>query len=1016
MLAEMAAAGVLRTLEEALRRRARFPAATYRLQLNRLFTFRDAKRVVQYLHELGISDCYVSPYLKAQPDSLHGYDICDHKALNPAIGSEQEYEAFVDELSRRGMGQILDVVPNHMGIGGESNAWWMDVLESGQSSVYAPFFDIDWNPLKAELAGKVLLPVLHDQYGVVLENRGLALEYGGGGFLVRYCQHRFPISPSSSAEILRLCWEDLAGRCRDDPRLRELFGIVATLSRLPSGQEMDPEWTVHVHGVKTAVKRRMADLYDSWPELRLAVQKVLQVYDGVEGEPRSFDRLDNLLSAQAYRLGCWRTAPEEINYRRFFDVNSLAAIRVEVQRVFDETHELILRLLREQKITGLRVDHVDGLWDPAAYFLRLQKSYCLQLCQQPEHGGLPRSEAGRQALEQELESLLTTARDDNPYALVARPLYLVAEKILSRGESLRDDWYVWGTTGYDFGSAVNGIFVDQANERLLDDVYARFIGERLDFEDVAYRSKKLIMRTSLASEINVLGHRLNRLAEKHRRYRDFTVNSLTDTLREIIACFPVYRTYIVGGQVVHDQDRMHVETAVARAKKRNPTSDPSIYDFVRDILLLRRLGGATERDWVEQCHFVMKFQQCAGPVMAKGVEDTALYIHNRLVSLNEVGGHPDQFGVSIALFHRQNSERRRRWPYSLLTTSTHDAKRSEDVRARINVLSELPRDWRYSVARWSRLNARRKSVADDHVAPDRNEEYLLYQTLLGTWPLEEADDVAYAQYQDRIQAYMLKAIREAKVNTSWINPNRDHEEAVARFIRGVLDRSRRNPFLKDFQNLQARVAEYGMLNSLAQTLLKITSPGVPDFYQGTELWSFSLVDPDNRRPVDFGKRWELLRELRSRIAGGGEHLADLARELVETRRDGRIKLYVVHRALTYRLANRELFAGGSYIPLEADGPQAEHVCTYARRFVDQVTVVVVPRLAAKLTRGSGEWPVGAHLWRNSWLVLPEEVAGATYRNLFTSEVCESVQLEGVATLPLAAVFATFPVALLERVS
>jgi (1->4)-alpha-D-glucan 1-alpha-D-glucosylmutase len=618
-------------------------------------------------------------------------------------------------------------------------------------------------------------------------------------------------------------------------------------------------------------------------------------------------------------------------------------------------------------------------------------------------------------VEKIVEPLLARYADkqkEPPSPLLIRPFYLIAEKILQKGESLPEDWPIYGTTGYEFMNALNGIFVESANEKLFDDIYTRFTRARIHFPDLVYEKKKLITRVSMSSEINVLGHQLDRLSEKNRWSRDFTLNSLTDAIREIIACFPVYRTYI-DASGVKEHDRVYIEMAVARAKRKNPAISASIFDFVRDILLLKYLENSGEEDRAEQLNFVMKFQQCTGPVIAKGLEDTAFYIYNRLVSLNEVGGDPQRFGLSVSAFHRQNLERCERWPYSLSAISTHDTKRSEDVRSRINVLSEVPQEWRACLTRWSRFNKRKKVVLDGQPCPDRNEEYLLYQTLLGAWPMGPMGQAEYERFKERIRAYMLKAIKEAKVHTSWMNPNRAYDGAVLNFVSAILEDSPDNLFLEDFRALQRKVAHYGMYNSLSQTLLKVASPGVPDIYQGNEIWDFSLVDPDNRRRVDYETRSRMLKTLQTQMAAAGQHLAALARELVQTKEDGRIKLYVTYRALSYRRERKDLFAEGSYIPLEGVGNKKEHICAFARKRGNQTVIVVVPRLLTRLTLNSEEPPLGKEVWEGSCLVLLEEEVSRGYRNIFTGETVETTPWERKAGLPLEAVFASFPVALLE---
>jgi (1->4)-alpha-D-glucan 1-alpha-D-glucosylmutase len=984
----------------------RLPVATYRLQFNRSFTFADARQRAAYLDRLGISDCYASPYLRARAESTHGYDIADHNVLNPAIGGEPEYDAFVAELHQRGMGQILDIVPNHMGIGESSNTWWMDVLENGPSSRYAPFFDIDWHPLKDELENKVLLPILGQQYGRVLENSELVLSYEDGAFFLCYWQTQLPINPRTYVDILRLPLARLiAALSQDHEDVLEYQSIITGLEHLPTRIEIEPAKVIERSREKEILKRRLATLADSAFEVRAAIEETVRLLNGTRGDPRSFDLLDALIERQAYRLSYWRVAAEEINYRRFFDVNDLAAIRMERPEVFEATHRLVLRLLAEGKINGLRIDHPDGLWDPAEYFRRLQQRYVDVVTGDRERGlgdgNLP--------------------HHPSPSSHRPVPLYIVVEKILARGERLPQDWAVYGTSGYDFLNALNGIFVDGSNEKRFNEIYADFIGTRIRFDDLVYETRKQIMRVSMASEINVLAYQLNRISEHNRYYRDFTLYSLREALREVIASFPVYRTYIVAASdQVEERDRIVIETAVHRARSRNPTVDPSIYDFLHDIMLLRYPDTLEPEAREEQRTFVMKFQQMTGPVMAKGMEDTAFYIYNRLTSLNEVGGEPQRFGATVAAFHRQNQERLRDWPASMLATSTHDTKRGEDVRARINVLSELPDEWRKALSRWSRLNRRKKIEVDGKLAPDRNEEYLLYQTLLGAWLFDLTIDdrqlridgaEPWSEFVERIQNYMVKAIREAKVNTSWLNPNTNYDEAVRAFVAAVLENTATNRFLADFRALQAKVAHYGAFNSLSQTLLKLAAPGVPDIYQGTEVWDFSLVDPDNRRPVDYDLRGWWLGELEDLR---GERAA-LAGALVESKADGRVKLYLIHRALRFRRDNAELFRAGTYTPLDATGAASEHIVAFARAHGGKEALAVAPRLLARRLGELDALPLGAVAWGDALMAVPGAAVGRRYRNIFTDEVTVVLERDGTAGLALAELLAHFPVALLERI-
>jgi len=988
----------------------RIPVATYRLQFNRAFGFAAARRLVSYLRELGISDLYASPCLRARPGSPHGYDIIDPTALNPELGGDEEFAALTEELRRQDLGLLLDIVPNHLCIGSSDNPWWTDLLENGPSSPYAGFFDIDWAPVKPELRDKILYPILGDQYGTVLERGELILDFREGAFFLRYFERQLPILPKSYSDILnyRLAeLEELLGA--ENKHFQELLSIDTALKNLPPHTERDPERTAERQREKEIVKRRLQALCQESPDIGAFIGKNVEIFNGTQGVPGSFDLLDALLRSQAYRLSHWRVATEEINYRRFFDINDLAAIRMENPLVFAETHRLIFRLIRAGQVTGLRIDHLDGLYDPLDYLGRLQQSCFLQrgLATLEKSGRIDPDAADETGPSARLLTRYAELEASEP---AFRPFYVIGEKILMPGEQLPDAWPVHGTTGYEFGGLANGLFIEAGHARAFDALYAAFIRSRRRFSEIVYEKKKLVMQAAMSGEINTLGYRLNVLSEVNRHTRDFTLISLIKALTEVIAFFPVYRTYTRGWEVAAQACR-YVDHAVARAKRSNPATDPSIFDFVRRLLLLRPEAGAGEEQQSEWPDFVMRFQQLTGPVMAKGVEDTACYVYNRLLSLNEVGADPERFGLPLELFHRQNRERARCRPLGLSATSTHDSKRSEDVRARLNVLSEIPGAWRAALSRWRRINRKKKPRVEGQSVPDANEEYLLYQTLVGAWPVEPAPAEVFDAFRQRIGDYLVKAVREAKLNSSWIRPNAAYEEALLRFVELLLEESD-NPFLADLRQFQELTSHCGMLNSLSQTLLKLTAPGIPDFYQGSELWDFSLVDPDNRRPVDFDLRRRHLESLRS---GETRGLLPLCRELTAAPGDGRVKLFLIRQALKVRRRERELFERGDYLPLEAAGERAEHLCAFARVLGDRAIIAVAPRFFTRLIDHPGELPLGEDVWRSTAIGLPPGAGGCRFRNLFTGEILASRAQAPGARLHLGEVLAAFPVALLEKV-
>ena len=966
--------------------RPHIPLATYRLQLNRDFRFTQATEVVPYLAALGVSHCYISPCLKARPGSMHGYDIVDHNSFNPEIGSAEDFDRFVSALHEHGMGLILDIVPNHMGVMGSDNAWWLDVLENGESSIYASFFDIDWQPLKDELHGKVLVAVLHDHYGAVLESGELKLTFHSerGEFDIAYREHRFPVDPKEYPRVLEHCGTkatEMAGG--QNPDLLEFQSLITAFRHLPARRELSSDRVAERNRDKEINKRRLAELCSRVPAIADCLFRAVDLINGNSADPASFEELHELIKAQAFRLANWRVAADDINYRRFFDTNDLAGICTENEKVFDATHRFVLSLMAEGKVDGLRLDHPDGLYDPAQYFERLNRSIAV--------------------VANNSENRSSNGSDERSH-------YVVIEKILTSSERLRAEWPVSGTTGYDFANLVNGLFVDPAAAMRLERIYRNFIAHEIDFEDLAYRSRNLIIRVALASELNVLANHLARIALSKRRTCDFTLNSLREALTEVVASFPVYRTY-VSSAGVSEEDARCIRLAIASAKWRSPAADTTIFDFIGEVLLTRIAEGQNSAYHDAVMNFAMKFQQFTSPVMAKGLEDTAFYIYNRLVSLNDVGGDLRRFGITAAEFHSANQERLRSWPHTMLATSTHDSKRSEDVRARINVLSEMPALWRLRLRDWKRFNRRHKRLVNEQPAPSANDEYLLYQTLIGAWPahpLSDKGDNDWKTFCDRIEAYMLKAIREAKRNTSWVNRNTEYEAAVSSFVKALLDPAAKNRFLNDFVPFQRRVARIGLWNSLSQTLLKLTCPGVPDIYQGNELCDFSLVDPDNRRPVDYIRRQQMFECVRSRVSAPDE--SSISR-LLETPEDGRIKLYLIWKTLGLRQQQPNLFQEGEYLPLVVAGARADHVIAFARKFDHTNVLVVVPRLVASLLNDLDLPPIGAQIWEDTHVLLPFCAGREQCQNVFTGKVQELTKTDGHTKIGVSAALAEFPVAL-----
>jgi (1->4)-alpha-D-glucan 1-alpha-D-glucosylmutase len=944
----------------------RIPVAVYRLQFHQAMRFEDARGLVPYLRDLGISDLYSSPILQARRGSQHGYDVTDPTRLNPELGTEEEFENLARQLQAHNMGLLLDIVPNHMAASSE-NPWWMDMLEEGQGSAYAAYFDVDWHPPGRFLDNRILLPLLGTTYASALEERQLTLTFEEGGFFLHYFDAKLPIAPKAYRQILEHRLDRLKATLGSEtPEFQELEGVLSAIDRLPERTALLAEKAGERRLGLSEIKERLRYLYSSSEHVRRFVDQNLWVFNGKKGIPSSFRFLDRLLSGQSYVISYWRNSNEGINYRRFFTITDLVGLRVEDPLTFDATHSVVLRLAERGLVTGLRIDHIDGLRDPAGYLRRLQERLASNGASKPT------------------------------------PFYVVVEKILADCEPLPREWPVYGTTGYDFLNYLNGIFVDEHKAEVLDGIYERFSDLKLSYQDIVYEKKKQVMENLLAVEMNTLGRHLSVLAEEDRYARELPRGDLARALLETIANLPVYRTYIRSFDV-NDTEARYIETAIAAARQRNPDLNAACFEFLRQILLLQPGPQLFPEQREARLAFVMRWQQFTGPLMAKGFEDSLLYVYNRLVSLNEVGGFPKSAGVSIAAFHEFGGKRQKRWPHTLNATSTHDTKRAEDVRARINVLSEIPKQWEKHLARWHEWNRAKKRLVNDTLVPTPNEEILLYQTMIGAWPLQTEE---VANFQGRLQHYMIKATREAMVHTKWTVPNEKHEKALIDFVASIMKAPRNNEFLKDFLRFQKNVAYYGALNGLAQVLIKIAFPGVPDFYQGSELWDLRLVDPDNRGPLDFATRLRMISELCSHPEGPEASRKDM---LVNWE-DGRIKMFVIRNALGFRMAKPALFANGDYVPLEAVGNRSNNIFAFGRRLKTAWALVAVPRFNTQLIR-PGEAPVGKEVWGKNAILLPKN-APRDWTNVYTGQKISAVTSGRESSLYLGDVLQDFPVALL----
>lgn len=918
----------------------RIPKATYRVQFTPEFGFDDVRVIASYLADLGISDLYASPIFKARTGSTHGYDVVDGSQLNPQLGTTQAFEALVAELQSLGLGWLQDIVPNHMAYSSE-NPYLMDVLEHGPDSSYTDYFDVCWNSPFANSQERILAPLLGDFYGESLEKGNIQLQYEQNGLTVNYYSLKLPLRLESYTKFITHNLGKLTRMLgRNHPDFIKLLGILYILKSVPSevaGKQRQDQIAF--------IKGLIWELYTSNDDIHAFIEENIQIFNGEPGNSESFNLLDDLLNDQFYRLAFWKVGAEEMNYRRFFTVNELISVKVEELRVFNNTHSLIHQLVEQGIFTGLRIDHIDGLYQPTQYLERLREKM--------------------------------------------GDVYVTVEKILELTEDLPENWDIQGTSGYDFLNYVNGVFCQSTNESFFDHIYHKFIGKPVDYPSLVNEKKHLILDKNLAGDIDNLANLLKNIASKYRYGNDFTLNGLKRAIAEVLTLFPIYRTYITPDGI-GDSDKACILEVMKTAKKQVPLLHHEM-NFIEKVMLLEFDASLTQTEREQWIYFVMRMQQYSGPLMAKGVEDTTLYVYNRLLSLNEVGGNPSHFGINVDKFQKFNQQHQANWPHTMNATATHDTKRGEDMRARLNVLSEIPQEWEEQVNQWSQLNQAHRS----NNQPDRNDEYFLYQTLVGAFPFAEHEQASFVQ---RVQDYMIKAIREAKVHTAWLRPDNEYEEACTSFIQKILDPNLSRQFLETFQPFQEKIAEYGIFNSLSQTLLKIAAPGVPDFYQGTELWDLSLVDPDNRRPVNFEQRRDYLTTIQEQSK---TDILGLISELIHQKTDGRIKLFLTLQALKTRTQYLELFQDGEYLPLEVHGTHANHIIAFARQKGEQTAIAITPRFLTTLTP-PGKPPLG-EIWQDTHLKLPPQI----WYNPLTHQTLQTED-----TLPIAQALTHFPVALL----
>ncbi|HEY9699170.1 MAG TPA: malto-oligosyltrehalose synthase [Trichocoleus sp.] len=922
------------------------PLATYRIQFTPAFGFSAAEAIVSYLADLGITSLYASPILTSRKGSTHGYDTVNPKQIDPELGGLQGFEKLSQSLKAKNMGWLQDIVPNHMAFDSQ-NYILVDVLENGPDSQYHNFFDIDWNHPFEGIRGRLLAPFLGKFYGDCLESGELQLRYDQAGLSINYYSLSFPLRIESYSHVLMynlpMLRETLG---RNNPNFVKLLGVLYMLKYIPSGEEGRERYDQI-----SFIKRILWELWNDSPEVKQFIEENIKVFNGEPGNPESFNALDMLLSEQFFRLAYWKVGNEELNYRRFFTVNDLISLRVEDQNVFDTIHSYIFEFVEEGKFTGIRIDHIDGLYDPGQYLTRLR-----------EH---------------------------------VPDVYLVVEKILEPHEELPLQWPVQGTTGYDFMGQVNYLFCQQSNEIEFDAVYQNFIGKTVSCEALIDENKRLIIGKHLAGDIDNLANTLKQISGRYRYASDFTMYGLKRALVEVLAMFPIYRTYVTS-EGFSKADQECLRQVIEKAKENIPNFINEL-SFIEKFLLLdfdERLSQEDKDLWI---YFIMRMQQFTGPLMAKGVEDTVMYVYNRLISLNEVGSQPGRFGISIEDFHTYNQNRSSQWPHAMSATATHDTKRGEDVRARINTLSEIPQEWEHQIKNWHAINAPLKDTLHGLDAPARNDEYFLYQTLLGAYPFDATE---YDKFIDRVKEYVIKACRESKVHSSWQRPDAAYENAYVQFVDRILKNTDDNLFLQEFRPFQHKIQHYGVCNSLSQTLLKITAPGVPDFYQGSELWDLSLVDPDNRRDIDYEKRIGYLKEIQS-----VSDPLSLIPQLLKSPEDGRVKLFLIYQALQARHAYAELFQRGTYEKLTIVGSLKSHIVAFSRELGGTKAIVIVPRLLTPLVK-EGEYPMGEQVWHETRLLQPPG-SSLVWRDAITGQ-----EIQGEDTLWVKEILKHFPVALL----